>query len=270
MSFLNALIAHIHKPLLIAALTLETTRFQRLIAFGVIFLAEWRTYIIFLDQQGHRGVLDYFKPSGMVAAVILSAELLLMNSDPRASIRTLLSKRSKEVVSVSNGQANTGSNKSTKRIEPKAERSAALADKDISLVRRAFMATTLAFNPRYIGTNMQVSNIVPLSPSLAASRRDFCIHRFISGVTGALRLLGLYLLAASIPFLKEAVIAEHFTPLQRAISGPATAYTTYLIINSGHCIASAVAVALGVSDPEEWPDYFGALSDAYTVGRAWG
>jgi hypothetical protein len=270
MSFLDALIEHIHKPLLIAALTFETTRFQRLIAFGVILLAEWHTYIVFLDQQGRRGLLDYSKPSGTVAAVILSAELLLMNSDPRASIRMLLSKSSRKVVSISNGQADTASNKSTRRLEPEAEHSVALADEDISLVRRAFMAATLAFNPRYIGTNLQVSNIVPLPPTLAASRRDFCIHRLISGVTGALRLLGLYLLVASIPFLKEAVTAEHFTPLQRAISGPGAAYTTYLLINSGHCLASAVAVALRVSDPEEWPDFFGALSDAYTVGRAWG
>jgi len=82
--------------------------------------------------------------------------------------------------------------------------------------------------------------------------------------------LGLYLLITSVPFFKEAVSAEHFTPLQRAIIGTGTAYATYLIINSGHCLVSAVAVALRVYDPEEWPDYFGSLSDAYTVGRAWG
>jgi len=233
MALLNALVAHIHIPLLISALTFGTTRSQRLVAFAVILLAQWRTYLIFLDQPGRRGLFDYWQTNAMAAATILSAELLLMNPDPCMSIKRL----SKSVVS--NGQAKAGSN-------TMGSEGSVLADKDVSVVRHALMATSLAFNPRYIGTNMQVSNVAPLSPSLAASRRDFCIHRFISGVTDALRLLGLYLLVASIPFLKEAVVAEHFTPLQRVISGPGAVYMIYLIINSSHCLLSAVAVALSV------------------------
>jgi hypothetical protein len=257
MSFLDALLANIHKPLLIAALTFETTRSQRLLAFGVILMAEWYTYLILLNQPGHRGFDEFVQPISAVAAVLLSTDLLLMNPDPRVSIKQL-SRRA-----LSKGRAENGTN--TTQLE-----GCTLADKDASLVRRALMATRLAFNPRCIGTNVQVSRIAPLSPSLAASRYDFCVSRLLIGIMGFLGLLGVYFTAAFVPFVKEAVLAEHMTPLQRAISGTATAYATYQLINSGHCLLSVAAVTLRLSDPEEWPDYFGTVSDAYTVGRVWG
>ena len=45
---------------------------------------------------------------------------------------------------------------------------------------------------------------------------------------------------------------------------------TYAILKFYCELASLVAVGLGLSRPEDWPDTFGSWSDAYTLRRLWG
>lgn len=45
---------------------------------------------------------------------------------------------------------------------------------------------------------------------------------------------------------------------------------TYAILKMYYEVASLLAVGLGISRSEDWPDMFGNWSDAYTVRRLWG
>ena len=45
---------------------------------------------------------------------------------------------------------------------------------------------------------------------------------------------------------------------------------TYAILKMYYEVASLLAVGLGISRPEDWPDMFGNWADAYTVRRLWG
>ena len=45
---------------------------------------------------------------------------------------------------------------------------------------------------------------------------------------------------------------------------------TYAILKMYYVLASIIAVGLGISVPEDWPDMFGNWSDAYTLRRLWG
>ncbi|RPD61545.1 hypothetical protein L227DRAFT_562600 [Lentinus tigrinus ALCF2SS1-6] len=45
---------------------------------------------------------------------------------------------------------------------------------------------------------------------------------------------------------------------------------TYAILKMYYEAASLLAVGLGLSRPEDWPDMFGNWSDAYTIRRLWG
>ena len=45
---------------------------------------------------------------------------------------------------------------------------------------------------------------------------------------------------------------------------------TYAILKLYYVLGSLLAVALGISRPEVWPDTFGKWEDAYTLRRLWG
>jgi hypothetical protein len=44
----------------------------------------------------------------------------------------------------------------------------------------------------------------------------------------------------------------------------------YGTLNLQYSLLAAVSVGAGFSEPYQWPDLFGSLSDAYTVRRFWG
>jgi hypothetical protein len=46
--------------------------------------------------------------------------------------------------------------------------------------------------------------------------------------------------------------------------------SAYGAISMQYTLLSIVTVALGISEPVDWPPVFGSFSDAYTIRRAWG
>lgn len=266
MFLLDVIAQNLHRPLFIAVLVLPTTRPQRLVALLVILLADWHTYLILLKESSLKGFGAYSEPAGMLGPVMLSLELLLMTKDPRRSVKWLHTDAGANPPDDSPYDTYAES----KAKASQAKGAVSLTDENIGVFQRIVLATSLAFNPRCIGTNVQVANVVPLSPNLVSSRKNFYLHRLFIGVTGVLRLLALYLAATRFPFVKEAVLAAHPTLVQRVVHTAGGISTTYLILNSGHCLLSVAAVALRLSKPEDWPNLFGALTDAYTVRRAWG
>lgn len=253
MALLDAILANAHKPLFIAALVLPTTRAQRILAFGLIVLAELYTFQLLLKQPPGNGFTDYSMPAGVAGAILLSADVLLMNANPRVAPKRVCRAPTTDPVS---------GTPSVRRVET--------SGADMPLGRRVLWAIRTSFDSRCIGTTSQVAHILPLSPSLLSSRTRFCLHRVYYGLTGALRLGGLYLLATRLTVVREAAIATQPSVLQRVIATALGLPATYLLLNTMHIAACIVAVLVRMSEPEDWPDEFGHFGDAYTLRRAWG
>jgi hypothetical protein len=58
--------------------------------------------------------------------------------------------------------------------------------------------------------------------------------------------------------------------LKRALASWTYIMATRIGLSAAYEIAALVGVALGLTDPEEWPDAFGSAKDAYTVRKCWG
>ncbi len=56
----------------------------------------------------------------------------------------------------------------------------------------------------------------------------------------------------------------------RALGGFALTGRIYATLTMDNIALSVITVALGMYSPEDWPDLFGSISQAYTVRRVWG
>ncbi|KAJ3513258.1 hypothetical protein NLJ89_g3053 [Agrocybe chaxingu] len=67
---------------------------------------------------------------------------------------------------------------------------------------------------------------------------------------------------------------EHWMDAQwiiwRAFNGVLFWFSMYALMQSNHALCAAVAVSLGISDPSDWPAWFGPLDETVTVRKFWG
>ncbi|PCH44176.1 hypothetical protein WOLCODRAFT_26531 [Wolfiporia cocos MD-104 SS10] len=128
----------------------------------------------------------------------------------------------------------------------------------LPFVRRVYWSLCLLSNRRGVGWNCQVANVPP--------RPSESCWQFVRK-----RLLNICRLYIILDFLQLYVLSiRPETLAQRWFYGLGRLSTMMMMMNAQASIVSVVAVATGLSKPQDWPAVFGKLSDAYTVRRFWG
>lgn len=253
-ALLDTVTSYAHKPLLVAGLALPTTRLQRVTILLIILVAEWYNYAMILNKPGRKGISDCFGAIAIPSRLMVTFDWLFLTPDPRTSLRPVPS----HDYSKSRHATNGGIDKSNTSAQRSFWRS------------NLWWAINIANNPRAIGTAAQITVIPPLSPKLAISRRNFCLWRLFYGALAILRLGASYYFVTHSQSLKQLVFATEWTILGRVLNTILVIHMVYCILSGPHALFSAVAVAAGLHEPEDWPDMFGDLWDAYSVSRAWG
>ncbi|KAH9939628.1 membrane bound O-acyl transferase family-domain-containing protein [Epithele typhae] len=130
------------------------------------------------------------------------------------------------------------------------------------LFSRVYNVLCITLNYRLIGWNTQVSNV----PTPIKDKSAFIFHRLYQ-----LLLTMLVLDVAQSHLLANApVYTAPDPPRPTLLITWAFLLCSYSVIKLFYTVASLVAVTLGLSAPEDWPDLFGHWRDAYTLRRLWG
>ncbi|KAJ7136317.1 membrane bound O-acyl transferase family-domain-containing protein [Mycena crocata] len=138
-----------------------------------------------------------------------------------------------------------------------------------SLIRRIVWASQLLINTRGVGWAHEPRSAIPPGAPPKTSRAKF-VARQVVGLCGALLLFDL------------ANLHIRWNPAHSQRMGLASVGYAHRVVGtvgwgvlaaSGlslpHYIASIVAIALGISRPQDWPPLFGSLADAATVRTFW-
>ncbi|KAH9848663.1 membrane bound O-acyl transferase family-domain-containing protein [Lenzites betulinus] len=128
-------------------------------------------------------------------------------------------------------------------------------------------------NYRLIGTNAQVANV---PPPYKGTRTRYLIRR----VCQLLFTLAMLDVIEAFVFTHKELYDPsrndaHFPPglkgyLARSACMALWLLTSYSVVKAGYLVMAIMAVGTHLSNPEDWPELFGKLSDAYTVRRLWG
>lgn len=137
---MDSIAPHMHKPLLIAALALPTTRAQRVSILFLIIAAEWYHYTLLLNEQRYKGFADYFMATSISSPLLASVDWLLMTRDPRASVRPVPIRRTRAEPSKSSAPESFSES----------------GELEMSWSQHLWFATGLTFSPRAIGTTAQI------------------------------------------------------------------------------------------------------------------
>ncbi|KAF8315184.1 hypothetical protein DL93DRAFT_2166887 [Clavulina sp. PMI_390] len=261
MQLIDTLISYLPRAIWVAALVFPTTRAQRLRAFAALVVTSmWTAFrLIISDEPGIKAMNAYSEVAGMAGLIPPALFLLLGTDDPRTSITWLKPTTSSAAVESKDGKTKTVQKQKTY-----------LADDSLTFQSRLRWAFTLTFNPRMIGTNVQAANVIPLSPSLSSSRYNFCMDRLFILAKSALIMGPMAMIPKYFPSVLDAATKTSPTIVERMLVTSGGLIFNWNLLNSGQCLLAFLAVALRVSEPDEWPDLFGALGDAYTLRRAWG
>jgi hypothetical protein len=138
------------------------------------------------------------------------------------------------------------------------------------LSTRIVWAFSLITSQRGVGWAHEPTGRIPARPK--TSRWTFVVSRLFWGAY--------YCMLSD---LLRILVQWHFAVVRRGTADVGalgslldrmTFLTTLAEIQVGmtipHIFMSAVSVALGLTEPREWPAIFGSWSEAYTIGRFWG
>ncbi|CDO68589.1 hypothetical protein BN946_scf184996.g20 [Trametes cinnabarina] len=144
------------------------------------------------------------------------------------------------------------------------------------LLTKIWYSLCIIHNTRLIGTNAQVANI---PPPFKGTRSQF-LWRRLQQLLISLALLDMiaYFIHSYQYFYKpgSAAPAHLYSGalgyLIRTGCSGIWLVRLYLLLKLSYTVMSMVAVAtrFGHGNPEDWPEYFGSWSEAYTVRRLWG
>ncbi|KAF9890624.1 hypothetical protein FE257_005755 [Aspergillus nanangensis] len=149
---------------------------------------------------------------------------------------------------------------------------------------RLIFGFSLTFTCRFIGTPDQVKYIPPFStrdPHFIPSRRQFLQK-------AALTIVACYIGIAFIQSYIGAVHAKHYVSVhhvlvfrrlpeimsEEVLTRVMVCVVTLININLTqrglYNIIGFMAVFVGISEPREWPPFYGSFFEAYTIRRVWG
>ncbi|KAF2265215.1 hypothetical protein CC78DRAFT_462229 [Lojkania enalia] len=135
--------------------------------------------------------------------------------------------------------------------------------------RKLRWALSMQFNMRGIRWNYEVKN-VPLMQK--KSKTDYLskqliglLYYFIMG--DAVSQLWVYIFFEN---ESNATTLRHMSLIWSFVGTLAFGLMPYYVIQIQYVASAIIAVGLGISQPEDWPPYFGKISDVSTVRDFWG
>ncbi|KAH9848682.1 membrane bound O-acyl transferase family-domain-containing protein [Lenzites betulinus] len=138
---------------------------------------------------------------------------------------------------------------------------------------RFWHSLCIIFNPRLIGTNAQVSHVP--SPYKGTRTRYLlrCLRQLLVNLT-IIDVLESFIFT-HIHLYDPSRSDEYFPTgvagyLARSACTAFWLIWSYTTMQTTYILTAALAVSTHLWSPEDWPDIFGNLSDAYTVRRFWG
>ncbi|KZT01615.1 uncharacterized protein LAESUDRAFT_663582 [Laetiporus sulphureus 93-53] len=130
-------------------------------------------------------------------------------------------------------------------------------------LRRVYWALCVICSPRGVGWNYQVANVPSRSND---AKWTFVRLKLLS----ALRWFLLIDFAQSLQRSRPLLPGGEMDVLIVAMHGCIQRFITIALIDMQYALCAAAFVALGISEPKDWPDLYGQWSDACTVRRFWG
>ncbi|KAJ7617616.1 membrane bound O-acyl transferase family-domain-containing protein [Mycena polygramma] len=136
------------------------------------------------------------------------------------------------------------------------------------LARRLRWALDLFLSPRGVGWTHSPKRYLP-SPGNNVSKRLFIRRRLGTLVRAVLLLDVLNLYVRWSPAYRTGLRMVGW-PVELYVQSDVCALTAYAILEIPHCLLSIMAVATGVSAPEDWPPLFGRVAEGTNVRNFWG
>lgn len=133
-------------------------------------------------------------------------------------------------------------------------------------------AIRILYSPRGIGWSFCAYN-APRLPRALQSRGPYLINRLLRAAISFLVLDAAQSYMHWSPTSYFMNDTNHIGSLYHprlGINLLAFCLTSYYTMEFYHNIAALVMVGSGICDPVEWPDLYGSIYDAYTIGRFWG
>jgi hypothetical protein len=127
-------------------------------------------------------------------------------------------------------------------------------------------------SPRGVGWHHEIPRLPKNPPSYNASqnRKAFLLSRLYTLSVCVAVTVGFFPINAANPALAPGATPLVHQPLYiRALGTFGLGVPALVNINAQHCVMSMVLVALGISQPADWPPLFGSLKNMYTVRNFW-
>ncbi|KAF8315185.1 hypothetical protein DL93DRAFT_2079374 [Clavulina sp. PMI_390] len=255
----NPLVSFIARQLLVALLLFPSTQTLRLLAFATIITTQWYTLLNWLSDPlpASSSLTAYSYGVNLGTFPLIAMELLVVIPSPREYITWTSSEHDVRTLDSTSG--------SPVPVEPAR---ISLSDPSLGIFPRIWHAYFLTYNSRFISTNFSVRTTA-LAPNLT-SRLQFCLSRLFTTAWCASITVPLCYSPFYIPWIREAITTPTPSAIQRAAFTIGGVFANFFGIKGGHALLSCIMVALRTSEPKEWPELFGKVSDAYTLRRAWG
>ena len=149
-----------------------------------------------------------------------------------------------------------------------------VGQKDVEISKSSFSSrflwgVRLWASPRGVGFTHELTAHLPPRPK-QWTRQAFILSQ--------IRSITLYLILFDLTGIMNRV-NPYWTKADPVVSGKQRLwrlasfgypFVLYSAVTIGHKILSIMSVLAGLSEPRDWPDFFGSLFDAYTVRRVWG
>ncbi|KZT01625.1 uncharacterized protein LAESUDRAFT_731044 [Laetiporus sulphureus 93-53] len=143
--------------------------------------------------------------------------------------------------------------------------------REMSYARRVYWAFCVIFNSRGVGSTCQIANVPPRS---SEGKWTFVRQKLLTAFRWFLvvDLTQTYHRAHPLFSRQAEDIFSLATQghVQRCINIFVCLSSLVAHIGLLYALPAAIIVALGISEPRDWPDMYGRWSDAYTVRRFWG
>lgn len=149
-----------------------------------------------------------------------------------------------------------------------------------SVLQRLKFGLSVFCSWRFIDTPHQVRNVPTLKNNMRHDRSAFLMH---TGITIAV----CYLLLDGMLLSQDPQVAEKYFSLEKAslfsrlhsvtldelvmrfFTALALGVSLVSVQRGTYCILAFVCVGLGISDPEQWPPFNGAISEACSLRKFW-
>lgn len=245
---LGDVLTSIHAVVFVFFLTIPgTTRLQRCF-FGLLLLIfDAYSYFIILDEiilLQQNAVIAYCRSSLAAMGTLVVIDVLLLTDDPQVDIRK----------------------------PPSEQDFRSMASRPF--VERLRWSANVVSSCRKIGFTNQVSHVPPFRgskekwPFVFAKSRELVMLIIRLGFCWGITLyMGWHRTIMMNDPPADSLLG---ILMKRALSTPLVVLTSYTAINASYLAGSVALVAIGMTEPKEWPPLFGDFKEFTSVRKGWG